>query len=193
MDIRAAAFAGLRDLSPQIEMVNGAPTATTALPRLRRRNLVRNSLCEIEKIAPSAKWLSGERLVSSPWKQKKTLFTKVLSQRAHVFVHCRPRGVYADLTSKLQREQTTGTPPFWHVRARAWARAHERPRCYKPVFFLIARRHRIQPPSKAGVGVRSWVETHRLFSKVFFSGCGWRLCVGICYQAHSSGNRVISL
>lgn len=35
-------------------MVNGAPPATTALPR--RRNLVRNALREIEKIVPSAQW-----------------------------------------------------------------------------------------------------------------------------------------
>ena len=45
-------------------------------------------------------------------KARKTFFTKVRSQRAHFFVYRRPQGIYADLTSKLQREQTTGTPPF---------------------------------------------------------------------------------
>ena len=45
-------------------------------------------------------------------KARKTFFTKVRSQRAHFFVCHRPQGIYADLTLKLQREQTTGTPPF---------------------------------------------------------------------------------
>ena len=48
-------------------------------------------------------------------KARKTFFTKVRSHRAHFFVYRRPQGIYADLTSKLQREQTTvstGTPPF---------------------------------------------------------------------------------
>ena len=43
---------------------------------------------------------------------RKTFFTKVRSQRAHFSVYRRPQNIYADLTSKLQREQTTGTPPF---------------------------------------------------------------------------------
>ena len=47
-----------------------------------------------------------------PQKHEKRFFTKVRSQRAHFFVHHRPQGIYADLTSKLQREQTTGPPPF---------------------------------------------------------------------------------
>ena len=45
-------------------------------------------------------------------KARKTISTKVWSQRAHFCVYHRPQGIYADLTSKLQREQTTGTPPF---------------------------------------------------------------------------------
>ena len=46
-------------------------------------------------------------------KARKTFFTKVRSQSAHFsLVYRRPQGIYAGLTSKLQREQTTGTPPF---------------------------------------------------------------------------------
>ena len=49
-----------------------------------------------------------------PQKHERRFFTKVRSQRgAHFFVYHRPQGAYADLTSKLQREQPTGTPPFY--------------------------------------------------------------------------------
>ena len=41
-------------------------------------------------------------------KHENVFFTKVRSQRAHFFVYRRPQGIYADFTSKLQREQTTG-------------------------------------------------------------------------------------
>ena len=34
------------------------------------------------------------------------------SESALFFIYRRPQGIYAGLTSKLQREQTTGTPPF---------------------------------------------------------------------------------
>ena len=47
------------------------------------------------------------------WPQKhENVFTKVRSQRAQFFVYRRPQGIYADLTSKLQREQATETPSF---------------------------------------------------------------------------------
>ena len=44
--------------------------------------------------------------------KKKRFFTKARSQRARCLVYRRPQGIYADLTSNLQREQTTGNPPF---------------------------------------------------------------------------------
>ena len=129
-----------------------------------------------------------------------------MSPRAHFFVYRRPWGVHADLTSKLQREQTTGTPPFhdddgeldnkpprrrraFGKRPPALRKSKENPgrpsvgargggpgnpavpvrqstrlgSCSErsgrgaknQVFFLIARCHRIQPPtSQAGVGFR---------------------------------------
>ena len=47
-----------------------------------------------------------------PQKHENLFFTKVCSQRTHFFVYRRPQGIYADLTSESQREQTTGAPPF---------------------------------------------------------------------------------
>ena len=51
-------------------------------------------------------------LAPKPKSTKNVFFTKVRSQRAHFFVYRRPQSIYVDLTSKLQREQITGTPPF---------------------------------------------------------------------------------
>ena len=46
-------------------------------------------------------------------KARKTFFLRKLGVRERIFfVYHRPQGIYAGLTSKFQREQTTGTPPF---------------------------------------------------------------------------------
>ena len=48
----------------------------------------------------------------APKARKPFFLTKVRSQRAHFFVYRRPQGIYVDLASQSQREQTTGTPPL---------------------------------------------------------------------------------
>ena len=66
-------------------------------------------------------------------------------------------------------KKNTETPPFRYARARVWARALvllRSGRGAKNSFFLMARRHRIQPPSQAGIGFRSGVGTHHLFDRV---------------------------
>ena len=47
------------------------------------------------------------------WPQKHDFFYgSSESESAFFLVYRRPQGIYADHTSKLQREQTTGPPPF---------------------------------------------------------------------------------
>ena len=85
-------------------------------------------------------------------KARKTFFTKVRSQRAHFFVYRRPQGIYADLTSMLQREQTTGTPPFCFpsVVSCKLHLANWQKMCLNSTFFRYSARspHRATKPSR---------------------------------------------
>ena len=45
-------------------------------------------------------------------KARQTFFYESSESKSALFLYRRPQGIYAGLTSKLQREQTTGTPPF---------------------------------------------------------------------------------
>ena len=47
-----------------------------------------------------------------PQKHEKRFLRKFEVRERTFCVYRRPQGIYADLTLKLQREQTTGTPPF---------------------------------------------------------------------------------
>ena len=103
-------------------------------------------------------------------KARKMFFTKVRSQRAPFFVYRRPQGIYAGLTSQLQREQTTGTPPFCFPSVVSPIYQIGKTKCaYIVRFFVIARDRRTPPPSQAGVGFGLW-----LGSPVWFCRSIWR-------------------
>ena len=87
-------------------------------------------------------------------KARKTFFTKVRSQRAHFFVYRRPQGIYADLTSKLQREQTTGTPPFCFPSVVSPIWQISKKMCLNSTFFF---RYSARSPHRATKPSRDWL------------------------------------
>ena len=127
-------------------------------------------------------------------KARKTFFTKVRSQRAHFFVYRRPQGIYADLTSKLQREQTTGTPPFCFpsVVSPIWQIVGKK-MCLNSTFFRYSARspHRATKPSRGWlrVVVRKLrlvlVELDRAGNKVTARARAY--CRGCCCRPPASG------
>ena len=90
-------------------------------------------------------------------KARKTFFTKVLSQRAH-FLYIAAPGVSMQTLLQSYSANNHGYPAFpVHQSTRLGSRSGAAAAALKTISPLIAPRHRIQPPSQAGVGFGLWL------------------------------------